>query len=112
MGPEGTSFISQFDLSPIVTGLNTISDNEIDKINVYPNPTTSNTIVQMALTQNQEIEFILYNIMGEVVYDKKVSEQAGTINQEIDMASLSNGVYLLKVNEDNKYLTQKIIKQN
>jgi hypothetical protein len=46
------------------------------------------------------------------VYDKKLAEQSGTLNQEIDVSLLSNGVYLVMVNEGNKYYTQKIIKND
>lgn len=43
---------------------------------------------------------------------KKITEQQGDINQEINLNSLSNGIYLLKVDEGNHYYTKKIIKQN
>ena len=66
----------------------------------------------MNLQQKQNVEFVLYNFLGQIIYDKNISEQSGVLNQEINISSLPNGIYLLKVNEgDNKYLTQKIVKQ-
>gem|GEM_PF-1773377 len=112
-GSAGTSFISQFNINPIV-GPASVSpiNSPIGEVSVYPNPTNQNVTVQFNTSQNENVEFMLYNLMGEMVYDKNVSEQAGIINQQINMYQLPNGIYLLKVNEDNKFMTQKIIKQN
>jgi len=66
----------------------------------------------MNLTQKESVEFILYNVMGQMVYEKNISEQGGLINQQIDLSLLSEGIYLLKVNEGNTYFTKKIIKQD
>jgi type IX secretion system substrate protein len=71
-----------------------------------------NVMVQTQLLQKQNVDFILYNTMGQIVYTQNIREQAGTINQEIDLSLLANGVYLLKVNEGAQYFTQKIVKQN
>lgn len=112
-GSGGTSFISQFQINPIIgsAGINNLPTSP-DEIAVYPNPTMQNVMVQLNSSQDQNVEFMLYNLMGERVYDKTVTEQTGTIEQEINMSLLPNGIYLLKVNEGNKFLTQKIVKQN
>jgi hypothetical protein len=111
--PSGdvTSFITRFDLIPISAGINTIND-ESSGINVFPNPFSDNIFVEMDITQNENIQFILYNSIGQMVYYKNSSEQPGTIHQEIDLSLLSDGIYLLKVDEGNLYFTKKIVKQD
>jgi len=109
--PDVTSFISRFNLAPIITGVDNLSEKS-GGINVYPNPFTGSITVEMNLTQKESVEFILYNVMGQMVYEKNISEQGGLINQQIDLSLLSEGIYLLKVNEGNTYFTKKIIKQD
>jgi hypothetical protein len=96
---------------PTYTGQKELKTVATQNVIVYPNPTTNNITVQMNLDKEQNVEFILYNIMGEMVYDSKVSEQEGTILQEIDLSLLPDGIYLVKVNEGDKYFTNKIVKQ-
>jgi len=66
----------------------------------------------MYLSQKENLEFLLYNSLGQIVYSKNQSAEAGRFNDKINISLLSNGVYLLKVNEGNIYFTKKFVKQN
>ncbi|HWY97515.1 MAG TPA: T9SS type A sorting domain-containing protein [Bacteroidia bacterium] len=103
--------ISEFDLTATVEGINNISTPDVD-INVYPNPALNSFTVQMNLKERENVEFTLYNSLGQLVYTKNLSKQWGMINEKIDVTSLAEGIYLLKVNAGNEFYTKKIIKQN
>ncbi len=86
-------------------GMATLSINteNIDGINIYPNP------VKDILTINsldQSIKnYKIYNSIGQVVQINPLNEY------QIDMSSLSNGVYFVKISsQSGKTITKKIIK--
>ncbi len=79
-------------------------------VKVYPNPTSHQITVQMNAGQNQNLELEMYNMLGQRVYDQSLTDQNGMIYQQIDVSSLSDGIYLLKVNEGNNFYSKKIVK--
>ena len=75
---------------------NNISANN-SLINVYPNPTSG--IVKISNANNANIS--VYNMLGEVVMT------ANNVNQ-LDMSSLSDGNYMIKVQTQKELVTKKI----
>lgn len=89
----------------------TISVREPDFTNysftLSPNP--SNGIVQVNYTSNQEVELRIYNSIGQVIQSAILP--ASTIGQsQIDLSTLSKGVYIMKFGVGNTLLhTEKIL---
>ena len=80
-------------------GLNEINENA-DLI-VYPNPVTTTLNLKQDLSSN--ISFIIFSIAGQEM-------QTGTINnaqKQINVSSLSEGIYFLHLFENNKSLGQQ-----
>jgi hypothetical protein len=78
---------------------------EIDKKNptIYPNPATNNFTVNLG--DNNEKAFIqLFNIVGQQVYSETIT---GTTN--VNVANLNSGVYMLKINQNGKVYTTKVV---
>lgn len=69
-----------------------------DKITTYPNP-SSDFIYFKGLTKNEN--YTVYNSIGTKIF-------SGNTNKEIDIQNLTNGIYLLKLDNGN---TSKFIKQ-
>ena len=58
--------ISEFNLpNSDITGSNN-KINTDEGFNVYPNPTRNSITVHIQLPQNQDVEFFLYNLMGDI----------------------------------------------
>ena len=77
---------------------------EIEKknITVYPNPATNNFTVNMGNDEKASIQ--LFNIVGQQVYSETFT---GTTT--VNVANLHSGVYMLKVNQNGKVNTTKVI---
>lgn len=66
-----------------------INANKKENISVYPNPASGNWIVLKGI-DSKEIQFSLYDILGNKMLT------GTTINQGIDVSTLSAGMYVLK----------------
>mgnify|MGYP000941507834 FL=1 len=80
-----------------------INDSKTETINAYPNP--FDNVISLHLTSPQDV--LLYNALGEVVFEAKHQQQKISINT----ASLAPGLYFL-VTDDHQLLksVKKMIK--
>lgn len=69
---------------------------------IYPNPNTG----IFTLLTNSGGEVMIYNAIGEIVYNRKHSGSS-----EINLENLNNGVYIISVLVDQQKLTRRFIKQ-
>lgn len=94
--------------SLIVTGgvIENLSDESfsLNQIKIFPNP-TSDFISVSGLTD--EFEYDVFNIQGKVLSNGKID----SINNQIDLSSLSNGIYIIRVGNGDNFITKKIIKK-
>ncbi|TDD98536.1 T9SS type A sorting domain-containing protein [Flavobacterium cellulosilyticum] len=79
-----------------------ITENEIEGLKVYPNPVSNGTLY-VTSTNNSEKQVAIYTILGQQVLQTK------TTSGEINVSSLGKGGYLLKITEDGKSETKKLI---
>lgn len=87
-------------------GVNTIViDNGF---NVYPNPSNGNFIVAIGLTENNKVELILQNALGQTVSSKAYELSAGMNNIEFDESNLAKGIYFMQVRTHTGVITKKI----
>jgi len=103
-----TGYISQFTLTSVV-GINPIKNPE-SEITVYPNPTSQNITVEMELKEAGNVEFSLYDLLGQSVYSDAVKEELRSVSKQISLSGLSEGTYILKIVAGNAVYHQKIIK--
>ncbi len=68
--------------------------------NIYPNPTTG--LVKVEGVEGAQV--VVYNMVGEVVYNEAKASERVTI----DLSSYNAGNYIVKVIDNNKVSTQKI----
>lgn len=103
-----------------VTGSSGIGDFEpgIEKISIFPNPTSGKFTLQINASDSfagswsgndQQTRLEIFNILGE-----KIVDIPGIISQasnEIDLSSVQNGIYFIRINDRKKIYTETLIKQ-
>lgn len=103
-----TSFNSAFEGSFSVINFKAVNvlstaDFKENKTTIFPNPTAENLTVQ----SNSTISSIkLFNVVGQLILDKEVNQNSSTL----DLSHLSNGTYLLSIENDFGTETKKVIK--
>ncbi|MCF6180602.1 lamin tail domain-containing protein [Lutibacter sp.] len=80
-----------------------IVKNQIAGFAMYPNPVSNGKFVITTNNgANKQVE--IYSMIGKQVYSKTVKA-----NETIDVSNLNQGIYVLRVKEDNKIATRKLI---
>ena len=79
------------------------------QIDLFPNPVTDDLNINFnSLDGNTTMQ--LLNVQGKVVIDNQLA-QMGNGNAQIDVSSISNGVYFLRMIIENKVVTKKVVIQ-
>lgn len=73
-------------------------------LSIYPNPTSFDYVF---IRHNEDLKVEVFNVLG-----KKISVNTITnSNSRLDISNLSSGIYLLKISNQESFITRKIIKQ-
>lgn len=72
-----------------------------DEVLIYPNPTNGMFTLSYFSNGSQENEISLYNLVGQVVLTKAVSQSAGFNTVTFDISSFSQGIYMLELRTEN-----------
>lgn len=94
----------------ILTGVGVISSKDLN-VNILPNPTTSNFVLEINAINNSKMNIKLMNSIGEVVLSKTPNIIKGLNQVEFELQNQPPGIYFLSINYDNKHFVKKIIKQ-
>jgi lysyl endopeptidase len=79
------------------------------KVNVYPNPNNGNFTVELNSEMPENISIKIVNMLGTTEFEKDNITVNGFYSTILDLNSLSNGIYYLRVQGDKKIITKKII---
>lgn len=74
----------------------------IEGLNMYPNP-VSNGKVYISTKNDSNKEIIIFDLLGKKVLQTLIS------SKELNVSSLSPGVYIIKIDEENATATRKLI---
>lgn len=103
-GCDGTSYNVEFTF----TGIADMSS--FFDIHVYPNPTHGSVSVVCDFGKTLNVEFCVYDIAGRSIIKPETLMGVSTFRREIDMGSLSLGVYYLKINTTHGVVVKPIIR--
>ena len=91
-------------------GISNTSDT--DNLKVYPNPTNDNFLVTADGIYNENYTFTLTNSIGQIVKTERATIENNKLEKSFSVASLSEGVYFLIIENAKSKTVKKIIKNN
>ncbi|MCW1146857.1 S8 family serine peptidase [Flavobacterium lacisediminis] len=103
-GDGGSINAVSLSICNIAQSLSTPS-NALAEIKVYPNPTKGILNINLASDTFGESTYILYDVQGRQVVTKKSSNAMETLNVE----NLSEGIYMLTIENDLGKTTRKVV---
>jgi len=77
-----------------------IGENSSVGIEIYPNPTTGKINLDITANGNISANIKIYNVIGNIVYQEKDVKISGQLRKNIDLSSLSKGLYHFKIEGD------------
>ena len=89
------------DVVPATAGL---TDNNINGLTMYPNPLKGNTLF-LTSTANAAMSVQIFDLLGKEVLKSDV------INNTVNVSKLNSGVYVVKITEEGKTATRKLVIQ-
>ena len=94
-----------FEVTP---GLDIVEDRD-NEVNIYPNPSTDFTNVDLYLANNENITIKLYNSLGQIVKtDNEGLMSSGNHNIKINLDNLVEGLYFIELQIGNSIELQPI----
>jgi hypothetical protein len=96
---------ADFETAVAIGTYSILSSDKFDAISglsVYPNPLSGNTLT-IASDNNAEKTVAVYDVLGKQVLNTK------TVNGTINAQGLTAGVYILKITEEGKTATKKLV---
>jgi hypothetical protein len=106
---KGTLVDNKQDFSLIVTGISTplsIEENVLSGLKIYPNPTTGIVNIDLGNANLDNKSIVkLYDIQGRNISTKEMNSSVDNIN----ISNLSDGVYLITIENGSSKTTKKIV---
>ncbi|MBX9448769.1 MAG: DUF839 domain-containing protein [Taibaiella sp.] len=78
---------------------------------LYPNPTEDKINIILIGAEDKPVEVTLYNAIGTQVMNQKFDLKYGNNKLELDMSSLSDGVYHMLITDGSLIINEKVIKK-
>ena len=98
-GYNGTPQVTPRDTSDI---LSVDQQNVIEGFSLYPNPVTHG-IINISTLNNSDKNIQIFDLLGKVVFTQTTSKTS------IDISNLNSGIYIINIEENNHFATQKLV---
>ncbi|HTF03009.1 MAG TPA: T9SS type A sorting domain-containing protein [Bacteroidia bacterium] len=109
---QNTGYMARFSLDSVSTVGMTENIIPTGNFLIFPSPTSGNLTVEVNDLQGEDVRITVTDMLGQVVIDRKTTDNFGTLQEPLDLSTLSNGVYMVMVQIGNAVpMTQKVIKQ-
>jgi hypothetical protein len=82
-------------------GVLSTSENNISGLKVYPNP--AKNVLNITSDSNEVKQVEVYNVLGKLVLSTKAT------NAPVNISSLASGVYVVKVTEEGKTASRRLV---
>jgi PKD repeat protein len=81
----------------------------VEGFRLFPNPNTGQFVVEMSGLPKDEVEFVLFNALGQLVKREFADFGTGVLLRSFDYGDLAAGVYTLRVQADGQAMFVKIV---
>jgi len=92
--------------------LATVNINDLNSTfsySVFPNPATNQISILMDNINSKEVSVSIYNLSGQSVFQSNLSLTQGVNQKQLDISSLSSGVYVINISNNRINSSKKLI---
>ncbi len=92
------------------TNIKQQANTTFENMNFYPNPASSNATIDVQLNETAKLDITVLNSVGQAVFATAVSGNTGSNKINVDLNTLSSGLYFYQVKIGNsKTVTKKFV---
>lgn len=102
-GFEDASFLNTVAGNP-----SAIDENDNFGFTIYPNPMNSKATINVNLSESSDVRLDVVNILGEVNLTSTFGLNAGNNSMDLDVSSLTSGIYFAHLTANGETKTMKI----
>jgi hypothetical protein len=86
-----------------------VEENDNFSINFYPNPSSTETALELNLVDAADVSYEVVSATGQVVTAANLGNlQAGTHTERLNVANFSTGLYIVRMNIGGETVVRKI----
>jgi hypothetical protein len=91
--------------------LSSYNFNEENSLTIYPNPADSEVYINFSLAEPSDVGISIINLTGQIVLQnsEKKKLDSGSHTIKVALNTLSKGVYLARININNRVFVRKVI---
>ena len=93
-----------------ITAINPVANAEVN-LTIAPNPNNGLFTLSFNMAKKEELKVEFINGNGQSVWNKYYGKYQGSFNEQINMTSMSSGIYILKIQHGNKTFFNKVLIQ-
>jgi len=88
------------------------SNEQGETIAIYPNPAKNIFNININTNHSSDASLNIIDITGRIVYNESITLHKGNNNKPINVSSLTQGVYIISIKNDNINFNKKLILNN
>ena len=97
-----------YSFNPILLGLAENVESNV-KLGVYPNPANDRLYIDLDLRTDAKYQIAMTNMLGQIVLEYNVDLSAGANKVDLDVKTLSPGIYIVSVQSSQSAVSTKVI---
>lgn len=108
----GNAYGFSSNLAKLITMISTCKEGDLfsEELKIYPNP--FNEKLELAFSALEgDCEIKITDMLGQLIYAEKIMLENGNNEMELNLDQLKTGIYILHIDYNNQFITQKITKQ-
>ncbi|MCS7077143.1 MAG: phospholipase D-like domain-containing protein [Bacteroidia bacterium] len=95
---------------PYITTIPSLDNTSVaQNINLYPNPTMGQLTLHINNCTGEVLQYSIWDIQGKNILLSEPARYSGVYQTQLDLSYLSQGVYVIKVQQGNQISTHKIM---
>lgn len=85
-------------------------DVKYQLFNIYPNPAHDQLNIEMHGYHKNKVQIRIFNAAGKLIHQDEINSGSKELNHQIDISTLNEGIYFLKMESGNQQKSRKFIK--
>ncbi len=79
------------------------------RVSNSPNPFSTTTTIEVGSDVNEELDFVVYDMVGNLIHKRKVNIQTGLNHFDFDGSTLPNGIYSFSLSSELGTISRKMV---